>query len=385
MRWEGTCSLSRRAFLKYPLAASALAMVPWKGSFEWNSSPERSAMRQEVQVSAIAPAQEGWFMPSEQAPHKRCWMAWPTSTEFWGGKSMAVLDEVREDIARLAKTIARFEPVTMLVLPGQEESATKICGTSVSLQPIAFDDTWFRDSGPVFLTNRKKQGVAGSVLNFNAWGKKQPYPNDRTIAQELLTFLKMSQFRAPFVAEGGALETDGDGTLLVVTPSIANPNRNPGKSVGQLTEELCGWLGVQKVIWIPCEHPDKWTDGHVDGKARFVRPGEVLADLRHPEIGKFLSQAIDAKGRKLKVTEVEPPSKVRTAMPDFCKCYLNFYFPNGAVVMPHFGDTKEDQQAQEIVAKAYPSRQVVPVDLDALASGGGLIHCVTQQEPLPLA
>ncbi|HXY02116.1 MAG TPA: agmatine deiminase family protein [Terriglobales bacterium] len=148
-------------------------------------------------------------------------------------------------------------------------------------------------------------------------------------------------------------------------------------------KDLCGWLGVEKVIWIPILHPDKWTDGHVDGKARFVKPGAVLVDLRHPEIGGFLEQATDAKGRKLKVTEVEPPVKVRTSIPDFCRCYLNFYFANGSVIMPHFGDSNADDRARNIVAKAYPQREVVPLELDALASGGGLIHCVTRQEPLP--
>ena len=380
---ESILDLSRRAFFKIPLAASTLLMTSrgW-GLAQALLAAEKDAAK-EPENSTIPPAQRGWYMPSEQAPHKRCWMAWPTSEEFWDAKSMASLADIRKDIALLAKTIARFEPVNMLVLPGQEENAKALCGPDVSLVPMPFDDTWFRDSGPVFLVNRKG-GIAGSTFNFNAWGKKQPYPKDGQIAESLLNHLKVPQFRAPFVTEGGALEPDGDGTLLVVTPSIINDNRNPGKGLDELAKDLCGWLGVQKVVWIPTLHPDKWTDGHVDGKARVVKPGEVLADLRHPEVGEFLRQAADAKGRKFKVTEVEPPAKLRTTLPDFCACYLNYYFANGAVIMPHFGDIKADQRARDIVAKSYPERQVVPLDLDALASGGGLIHCVTQQEPLPL-
>ncbi len=376
--------LSRRTFLKIPLAASALLMTPRSWGFAQDLLATTKAATQETEEPSRPPAQEGWFMPSEQAPHKRCWMAWPASREIWDGRGMASLEAVREDIARLARTIARCEPVTMLVSPGQEEEAARLCTSTVSLQTMPLDDTWFRDSGPVFLANRRGR-IAGSIFNFNAWGKKQTCALDGRVAEALLRSLNVPQFRAPFVTEGGALEPDGDGTLLVVTPSIVNNNRNPEKGTDELTKDLCGWLGVQKVIWIPTLHPDRWTDGHVDGKARFVKPGEVLADLRHPEIGEFLKQTTDARGRRFKVTEVEPPAKVRTSMPDFCRCYLNFYFANGAVIMPHFGDANADDRARDIVAQAYPQREVVPLDLDALASGGGLIHCVTQQEPLPLS
>jgi agmatine deiminase len=382
---ERFAKISRRLLFKYPLALSAFAMLSDRRSFAENLLARAgNSAAQESSLPASSPAEQGWFMPSEQARHKRCWMAWPTSDEFWDGKAMAPLAGIRRDIARLAQTIARFEPVTMIVRPGQEEVAKSSCGSSVSLQPMSLDDTWFRDSGPVFLVNRKG-GIGASTFNFNAWGKKQSYLNDGKVAEALVAHLNVPLFRAPLVTEGGALEPDGDGTLLVVTPSIFNENRNPGKSLDQLAAELRGWLGVQKVVWIPIDHPDRWTDGHVDGKARFVKPGEVLADLRHPEIGSFLERARDAKGRKIKVTEVEPPTKVRTSMPDFCKCYLNFYIANSAVIMPQFGDAKADERARGIVANAYPERQIVPLDLDALASGGGLIHCVTQQEPLPIA
>lgn len=339
----------------------------------------RTFVKSGAEESALllpAPAKQGWFMPSEQTQHKRCWMAWPARKDLWKDR----FDAVRQDIARLAQTIARFEPVSMLVELDQHTEASQLCGPSVSLLPMPIDDIWFRDSGPVFLTNGHGE-VAGAVFNFNNWGNKQTHTKDRDLAETLLTHLNVPMFRAPFVTEGGALEIDGEGTLLVTEPSIDNQNRNPGKSRGQLTEYLCGWLGVEKVLWLPDSHPDYWTDGHIDGVARFVQPGVVLADQGLPETVQFLQQATDAKGRKLKVIELPRPAKVHSRSATFCNCYVNFYFANGAVILPQFGDSQADMRARDIVADAYPRREVVPIKLDTIASGGGLIHCVTQQEP----
>jgi len=315
-------------------------------------------------------------MPSEQAPHKRCWMAWPARKDIWESQ----LDDVRKDIARLAQAIVQYEPVTMLTEPDQVAQATQLCGSSISMLAMRVDDTWFRDSGPIFLINGNGE-LAGSVFNFNGWGNKQTHAKDATVAEELLKHLGITSFRAPFVTEGGAIETDGDGTLLVTRPSVYNKNRNPGKTRDQLTQYLCGWLGVKKVVWLPDFHPDYWTDGHVDGVARFVQPGVVLVDQGLPEVVQYLAQATDAKGRKIKVMELPRPANVHSSSATFCNCYLNFYFANGAVIMPQFGDIQPDAHAREIVAQAYPKRKLVPIELDTLASGGGLIHCVTQQEP----
>ncbi len=261
-------NMQRRRVMMFPLAATALAAAPALSA--GTSTPEQP------------PAQLGWTMPSEHALHRRCWMAWPARTQVWGKE----LPAVRQDIALLAQTIARFEPVGLLVQPGQEVQAKKLCGTDVAVVPMLVDDMWLRDSGPVFLTNGRGQ-VAGSVFNFNGWGNKQTHARDANVAAELLAHLHMQAFRAPFTSEGGAFETDGEGTLLVCQPSIDNKNRNPGLSRAQLTEYLCGWLGVQRVLWIPNSKPDYWTDGHIDGIARFAQPGVVLVDQGLPEAVKI--------------------------------------------------------------------------------------------------
>ena len=314
-------------------------------------------------------------MPSEHGLHRRCWMAWPARTAVWGKELAAV----RQDIARLAQAIARFEPVGLLVQPGQESAAGKLCGTDVQIVPMGVDDMWLRDSGPVFLTGGQAR-VAGSVFNFNGWGNKQMHARDNTVAAALLAHLKLQAFRAPFVSEGGAFETDGEGTLLVCQPSIENKNRNPGLSRDQLTEYLRGWLGVESVLWVPNSKPDYWTDGHIDGIARFAKPAVVLVDQGLPEAVKFLRESSDARNRPLKVIEVPRPG-VRKRNRNFCDCYLNFYTPNGALIMPSFGQARSDDRARGLLAEAFPERQILPIRLDAIAAGGGLMHCVTQPEP----
>lgn len=368
--------LSRRKFLRYASAGAALATFPQRFSPAQIPPVTGQPMARKAEQAVVPPSQDGWFMPSEQAPHERCWMAWPARKDVWNEK----LGDVRKDIARLARTIAEYEPVTMLAEPDQSAEAARLCGSTVSVLTVGVDDMWFRDSGPVFLTNGKG-GIAGSTFNFNAWGNKQTHARDAKIAENLLAHLDIPRFHAPFVTEGGAIETDGEGTLLVTEPSIHNKNRNPGKTREELGEYLCGWLGVQKVLWMPYSHPDYWTDGHVDGVARFVRPGVVLVDQGIPEVVQFLAQATDAKGRKIKLIELPRPAKIHSNSAYFCNCYLNFYFANGAVIMPQFGDSDADARAREIVGEAYPQRKLVPIELDTIASGGGLIHCVTQQEP----
>jgi agmatine deiminase len=366
----------RRHLLAYPLAAAALAVMRAHGAGPGSVSDAATSASAGIGPPDGSPARQGWSMPSEHAPHTRCWMAWPARTEVWAEQLAAV----RHDIMRLAQAIARFEPVSMLVQPGQESEARKMCGSDIEIVPMPVDDMWLRDSGPIFLSDGKGK-IAGSVFNFNGWGKKQIHSRDGAVAAALLAHLHLPAFHAPIVTEGGAVETDGEGTLLVCEPSIDNQNRNPGVSRDQLTAYLRGWLGVDLVLWLPNSKPDYWTDGHIDGVARFVQPGVVLVDQGLPEAVKFLRESSDARNRRLQVIEVPRPDEPHRGQPNFCDCYLNFYTPNGAVITPSFGQIKSDHRARNLIAAAFPDRQITPIRLDAIASGGGLMHCVTQQEP----
>jgi agmatine deiminase len=337
-----------------------------------------------------APADAGWFMPAEWRPHTRCWMAWPSRKDIWG----SCLGQVKKDVAAVAQAIAAFESVSLIAPPASAPEAKQACGGSVEVIALPIDDCWTRDIGPTFLVNNNG-GCAGIAWGFNGWGEKYKQPNkykdDALLARRLLGKLELLAFAGPLVLEGGNLCVDGEGTLLTSETALLNPNRNPYLPCGEAEERLRAYLGVEKVIWLPGNPADTVTDGHVDGIACFCRPGvvivETIEDKNDPEYKaleacrQVLAEATDARGRKLEVLTLMRPREVPSDSEDFCSSYLNFYIANGGIVMPRFGDKRADEAARQVIAEAFPDRRVVQLRIDAIAEGGGGIHCITQQQP----
>ena len=224
-------------------------------------------------ASAATPSGQGWYAPADHLAHSRTWMAWPARKDVWGD----LLGGARSDVARVARAIAAYEPVSMVARPDQAAGAAAACGSGVDVVQLVNDDLWMRDIGPIFLVN-DSGGLAGLDLNFNGWGNKQVHHNDAKIAGEVLSLLDVPTFVAPFVSEGGALEVDGDGTVLATESSIINANRNPGKTKARLTREILAYLGARKMLWVPGLKGHDITDDHIDGLARFVKPTKVVVD-----------------------------------------------------------------------------------------------------------
>src|SRR5678815_252652 len=275
------------------------------------------------------------------------------------------------------------------VCPDQRSQAQGLCGSDIEYFEIPVDDLWIRDSGPSFLVDGQG-GLAGSVWNFNGWGDKQPHVHDAEVAATLLKEARADAFNAPMVTEGGALEVDGDGTLICTESSILNAGRNPGMSKDVATRMLMGWLGVEKVVWLPDLEPDYWTDGHIDRHLRFVAPGHVLLESRSAggsersadALLRSLEAQTDARGRSFRVTRLDGPrSHAEMDNGDFCDRYLDFYLANGGLVALAFGDEERDAKACETLSEAYPDRRVRQIRVDALCAGGSGIHCATLQEP----
>lgn len=342
-----------------------------------------------VQAGSVPYSNPAWHMPDEADPHTATWMAFGAGSEVWGDR---LLRGARENLALIARTIAAYEPVHMLVRQDEMELAYDLCGKRVDLLSCGIDDLWMRDTGPVFVKDQSGQ-LAGVDFNFNGWGEKQDYAQDALVAsyvtrqtntQRLTTFLKL---------EGGGIEVDGEGTAIITESCVLNHNRNPGISKAQCDQELRRLLGVQKIIWLPGIAGRDITDGHTDFYARFAAPGVVVAgfdpDPQSEEHGvtqthlKLLRNAVDAKGRRLRVLRLDAPSSVRPQYEnkEFAAGYINFYVCNGAVIMPQFGDLKADRNARDTLRDLFPKRDIVALNIDAIAAGGGGIHCTTQQEP----
>lgn len=338
---------------------------------------------------AVTNREDAWFMPDEDDPHQRTWMAFGASEEIWGKK---LLPEVQRNLAAIALAIARYEPVSMLVRQSELLLAQRLMGGKVELIVCPHNDLWMRDTGPVFVVTENDR-KAGVDFNFNGWGEKQDFDDDAKVASFVVQRAGVRRIRADLVLEGGGIEVDGHGTAIVTESCVLNENRNPGVSKAQFERDLARLLGIEKIIWLPGIKGKDITDGHTDFYARFARPGVVLAGYdpdpksfdhavtkRHLEI---LRTATDAEGRKLQVVVLEAPSKVREkfANDDFAAGYINFYVCNGAVIAPEFGDPRTDAAAKRELQRVFPGREVVQINIDGIAAGGGGIHCTTQQEP----
>jgi len=333
------------------------------------------------------PADDGFFMPAEWGPHKRCWMAWPCREALWGDE----LDAARDAYARVAAAIAEFEPVTVVARPEDVAEVSLRCGAGVASLPMSLDDSWLRDTGPTFIANAAG-AVAGVDWRFNGWGEKyQPYAHDAAIARGLLEHLALDRYEAPLVLEGGSFHVDGEGTLLTTEQCLLNPNRNPALGRAEIGDLLRAYLGVEAIVWLGRGLKDDETDGHVDNLACFARPGTVLAlTTDDPQDGNYealqdnlarLRAARDAKGRAFEIVEIEQPAPAAGADGRrLAKSYINFYVANGGVVMPSFEDS-QDGAAFDAMSRCFPDRTVRQVGVLDIVRGGGGIHCITQQEP----
>jgi len=338
-------------------------------------------------VSAASGAE--WVMPDEGERHAATWMAFGPSEDVWGRRLQR---GAREGLARIAQAIGSFERVNMLVREDDYDVAERMCGSKVNLIVQPIDDLWMRDTGPVFV--RSRSGAKAAVdFNFNGWGGKQSCDDDAEVAAFVAEKAGARVLATRLVLEGGGIEVDGDGTAIITESCVLNRNRNPGVGKAACEAELTRLLGLRKIIWLPGIAGKDITDGHTDFYARFARPGVVIAHLdndtssydhavtmRHLDI---LRQATDASGRKLQVVVLPGPTSVRSTYEsdEFAAGYVNFYVCNGAVIAPQFGDRQTDNSTRDKLRDLFPKREIVQLDIDGIAGGGGGIHCTTQQQP----
>jgi agmatine deiminase len=320
-------------------------------------------------------------MPAEWAPHEATLIAWPTPTrrDLWG----SLFGDACREYATVANTLADFEPVVMVVDPDQASEARSSLAAGVSLLPIPIDDSWIRDSGPIFVTDGRG-GRAVVDFGFNGWGGRYaPFERDDELPAALAVHFGVPRYRAPIVAEGGAITVDGEGTLLTTASCLLNTNRNPGRTRDDVDAVLRDYLGVETVVWFARGwSQSRDTDGHVDGIAAFLPAGEVLLlnpadpeDPDHPLAAanrEVLAATPDARGRTIGCRSLDPGRPVDIP-------YANVYLANGVAIVP--GGTPADDAVRDQLAEVLPGREVIQVPARVLHEGGGGPHCITQQVP----
>jgi len=327
-------------------------------------------------------------LPAEWEPHERTAMCWPARDAMWG----ELLADAEQAHAAVANAIARFEPVTMVAAPQTVERAEALCGANVEVVEQAIDDSWFRDSGPIYVVDAEGRRVA-TDWSFNGWGDKfVPYDDDALASLRFAERRGDAVRTVEMVFEGGSITGDGDGTIVTTTQCLLHPNRNPMMRQVDIESVLARELGAARTIWLPYGLAlDDDTDGHVDNVAAFAAPGHLVLQgcddtseedwLRLGVNQRVASGAHDAAGRELEVTVVPVLPFVEVAGERVAVPYLNYYVGNGFVVVPTCGHADDDEMVA-LIGDQYPGRETFGLDVGAiLAFGGGGIHCITQQIP----
>ena len=324
-------------------------------------------------------------MPAEWAPHERTIMGWPCREEIWGDQ----LGQAKADYAATANAVAAFEPLTMVCADAQDaDEARAALAGEVEVVELPIDDSWLRDSGPIFVLDDDGRR-AGVHFGFNSWGGKfTPYDADAAVGGLLVDRLGDRRYEAPFVLEGGSVAVDGEGTLLTTEQCLLHPNRNPDLSREEIEQGLRDFLGVEHVVWLGQGlAEDRDTDGHVDLIAAFTRAGEVLLQSTPPGTPSSERMA-DNRSRLvaagLEVIDFPILPTLEVGGEDVAVGHLNFYLCNRAVIVPVAGLTT-DAEALERIGAVYPDREVVGVPGGVIAFGGGGPHCITQQVPVARA
>ncbi|SKB92567.1 agmatine deiminase [Lachnospiraceae bacterium] len=353
-------------------------------------------------------------MPAEYAPHYGTLLIWPVRPGSWGRDPK----EAQDAFTEIARALSPNEKVIFLADKGHiEDAKAKLSGIAEVL-PIPSDDAWARDVGPTFVTNGSE--IRGISWKFNAWGGEVDglyahWDQDNEVAEAFCSaFHKDIYDFGDFVLEGGSIHSDGEGTLLVTEACLLSPGRNPGLSREMIEKRLKDALGVEKILWLPSGIYNDETNEHVDNVCAFIKPAEVVLawtdDASDPQYAmscadlEYLSKVTDVKGRKITVHKLPiPDHPVRVSEDDLLKyefeegedvrdagerlaaSYVNFYFGNDTVLVPQFGgeNAESDARAVEILKNLCPDRKVIGIDSRAILLGGGNIHCITQQIPMP--
>jgi len=334
-------------------------------------------------------------MPAEWSVHEAVWTAWPHDPDQW----LEGLAAPQRALMRMITAIVdldgvrpRGERVELLVRDAEDEAAARaLLGTAVvgvRFHQMPYGDVWLRDTGPIFVARRGE--VSAVRFQFDGWGGKYLMEGDTEVAARVIERTGMRGAAFDFVLEGGAIEVDGEGTVLTTRQCLLGGARNPGLDQRALEARLRWALGASHIVWLDRGLANDHTDGHIDTLARFVTPGVVACMEAEPGdpnrealdgIVADLGAARAATGERLEVVTVPSPGAVEDAAGNLMPAsYMNFYLANTTVVVPTYGVAADDA-AVSAIATMFPTRRVVAVDGKPVVVGGGAFHCSTQQQP----
>ena len=357
------------------------------------------------------PKSLGYLIPAEWETHEGTWLIWPHEDTYEGSQlhlehlwlEMTWVLQEGEIVHIVVPDHARLEHLQ------HQLGFFGIPDKNIDIHIIPNDDVWVRDCGPIFIRN-SQGGLAVTAWNFNGWGERSPYKKDRLVPERIAEKFSLPLFTAPITLEGGGIEVNGSGTLIATRSSIINPNRNPGKSQSEIEKAIKDYLGINHFIWLSgatrdfCDTVGSSTDMHVDAYARFTDESTVLylwtddeSNIFYPVLKQHRDELLNAtteSGKQLTVIPLPKPENVMYSTIDLpprppfenrlsLTSYVNFYIANNVVLVPVYGDVN-DSTAKSILAEHFPTRDIIGIPAWAPAELGGMMHCVTQQQPPPV-
>ena len=335
-----------------------------------------------------------WHMPIEGHRQERLWLAWPT-TGYTLGETEAEAEEARITWASVANAASEFQPVTVVVNPGDEQVAKRYLSGSITLLSAPLNDAWMRDIGPSFVIG--DDGKLGAVnFVFNGWGGQDwaEWDKDQHIGRIVADAAGAVRIDSDMVNEGGGIQVDGTGRVVLTETVQLDPGRNPGFTKEQVERELERTIGASSALWLPRgltrDHDLYGTRGHSDILAAFTTP-EVLLMHRQDSTGhpdhviartnrEVAERYRDDQSAGFEIIDLPAPETLRDDEGFVDYSYINHVVINNAVLACAFNDPADDR-ALGVLREVYPGREVIGLDARPLFARGGGIHCITQQQP----
>ncbi len=342
---------------------------------------------------------ERYFMPEETSEHQSTWIQWPHNYLY----GPYYRDDVSPTFVAMTNALQSSEKVNIIAYDETELAyiQNQLELANVPFENLAFlilktDDVWSRDNGPIFVYD---QNSTLHILDwgFNGWGNDTPYELCDVVPQSISSHTGIPLIDLnEIVLEGGAIEHDGHGTMMATRSSVVHESRNPDFTEEEIEEYLSRYLGFDKFIWLDGVYGADITDQHIDGFVKFANDSTIVTmseeDLEYwlcpPQDIQLLYEASNVNDERyrlefLPLTQNNVVSTYGNNL-GFKGSYVNYYIANEVVVVPTYNDPNDDT-AIEIIQRIHPDRSVVGVDVRNLYAYGGMIHCITQQQPVALA
>jgi len=354
------------------------------------------------------PFEDGFFFPAEWEPHEATWLTYPHSDDSFPGK----LEEVYPSYMRFIAEITKSEKVRINVpATFKDQLIRQLDEANVKSEQVEIferesNDVWCRDHGPAFVVKDiacNNQPLSGSRpltglerqkaivdWEFNAWGNKYPHEADNLIASAIAADFNLPVYKPGIIMEGGAVEFNGNGTLLTTKACLLNQNRNPHLNQQQIEQYLRDYYGVQQILWLNDGIVGDDTNGHIDDITRFADANTIITavetdknDVNYNLLKENLQTLLKIRllnGKQPDIVEIPMPIPVIHNGHRLPASYANFYITNETVIVPTFR-CQQDDIAMQILSTCFANRRIVGIDSTDIVWGLGSFHCLSQQEP----